>query len=68
MSKFAKPNVQAMIRGADVADSEPAKAVRFTLPLDAELTGQIDDARKKYRMTRLAWIRQAIIEKLEREG
>lgn len=68
MSKFAKPDLQAVIRKADVADSPEIKPVRFTLPLDAELTGQIDDARKKYRMTRLAWIRQAIVEKLEREG
>jgi hypothetical protein len=68
MSKFTKPTVQAVIRAADVAESTPAKAVRFTLPLDVELTEQIDQARKRLRQSRLAWIRQAIIEKLEREG
>lgn len=68
MSKFTKPTVQAVIRAADVTESTESKAVRFTLPLDAELTEQIDQARKRLRQTRLAWIRQAIVEKLEREG
>jgi hypothetical protein len=72
MSKFSPRkvgNVEEMIRAADVQDSKPpAKGVRFTLPMDEELTAAVDAARKKAGgMTRLAWIRQAIANELKRQ-
>jgi hypothetical protein len=78
MSKFVKPkpaavtqaDINRVIEGADAVDDRPtAKETRFTMTLDAEMTAQIDRARKATgRLTRLAWLRQAAAEKLERDG
>jgi hypothetical protein len=78
MSKFEKPaaksptkaDIDRVIGAADAADDRPAeKEVRFTMTLDSEMTAQIDRARKATgRLSRLAWLRQAAAEKLERDG
>ena len=72
MSKFAKPkpagaitqaDIDRVIEGADAVDdrkAEPktAEDVRFTMTLDSETAGRVDQARKKAgRLTRLSWIR-----------
>jgi hypothetical protein len=83
MSKFAKPkpagavtqaDIDRVIEGADAvddrkADQKTGEDVRFTMTLDSETAGRVDQARKKAgRLTRLSWIRLAVAEKLEREG
>lgn len=83
-SKFSRPNreptseeVDRIIGKAETRD-EPAPAssttlpeveVRFTMVLPADLSDRVDKARKAAGgMARLAWIRLAIAEKLNRDG
>lgn len=79
MSKFSKPQPKAIqtptladiervingasTDGAGVTDGE----IRFTLTLPKGMAAQIDRARKSAALTRLAWIRLAVAEKLARE-
>jgi hypothetical protein len=82
MSKFAKPGtkpkltaaeIDRVIGAAEAHDASPpaaplAEDVRFTMTLPGDLADAVDAARKRARLTRLAWIRLAVAEKLEREG
>jgi hypothetical protein len=82
MSKFAKPKPQqepskddidrvigsAEAKDGRVDDPAPRPDVRFTMVLSPEEADKADAARKKAgRMSRLAWIRQAMAEKLARD-
>ena len=83
MSKFAKPKPQAqreptqddidrVIGKAEARDDRPVTPeaeVRFTLVLPVSMADRVDAARKKAGgIARLAWIRLAIAEKLDRDG
>ncbi len=51
------------------ASQEPAAESRFTMVLSADMAERVDKARKGAGgMARLAWIRLAIAEKLNRDG
>jgi len=81
-SKFSRPQrapteaeVEHIITKADTRDdpapvaSAPEAEVRFTMVLPADMSERVDKARKGAGgMARLAWIRLAIAEKLNREG
>lgn len=83
MSKFSTPRAKAtptqaeidrVIGAAEAHDATPAangeadKEIRFTMVLSGDQSEGIDASRKRSKLTRLAWIRLAIAEKLEREG
>jgi hypothetical protein len=72
MSKFAKPtkaDVDRIIGGAEAKDGKPGKETRFTMILQPALTHQVDMACEKAGgMSRLSWIRLAIVEKLARDA
>lgn len=76
-------DIERVIQGADAVDGRAEEAanlkpapqpadqgeVRFTMTLPADMDGRIDRARKRAGgLTRLAWIRLAVAEKLERDG
>lgn len=68
--------IDRIIGGADAVDDRRADnpapdggEVRFTMTLDAELGARVDRARKRAGgLSRLAWLRLAAAEKLERDG
>ena len=72
-------DIERVIQGADSVDdrrdekkpireADPSE-VRFTMTLPGEMDSRIDRARKAAGgLTRLAWIRVAIAEKLARDG
>lgn len=79
MSKFAKPKsaplptaeqIERVISAAPTHDGVQAEAeeMRFTMTLPAAMAAKVDEARKVASLTRLAWIRVAIAEKLARDG
>ena len=75
-AQVSEAAIERVIQGADAVDDrrQPDIAVdqvevRFTMTLTGEMAGRVDQARKKAGgLTRLAWIRLAAAEKLEREG
>jgi hypothetical protein len=78
MSKFSKPkpdaktqaDIDRVIAGAEAADDRKTTSggdVRFTMTLPPDMAARIDAARQSACLTRLAWIRLAIAEKLARE-
>ena len=79
MSKFTKPqpkaiqtptraDIERVIDGASTDGSGAADGeIRFTLTLPKGMADQVDRARKTAALTRLAWIRLAVSEKLARE-
>jgi hypothetical protein len=46
----------------------PDEDVKFTMVLTKRLCQDIDAARRQTKIPRIAWIRQAILERLAREG
>lgn len=80
MSRFKRPEtgkgptkaeIDRVIAGAEARDgvgADEAKEKRFTMTLPEQLADDVDRARERSGLTRLAWIRLAITEKLEREG
>ena len=81
-SKFSRPQreptlagVEHVIGKAETRDDPvptvpaPEAEVRFTTVLTVSMSERVDKARKKAGgMARLAWIRLAIAEKLDRDG
>lgn len=74
MSKFQKPKpavteaaAAAVIERAKTDGTDQAGEVRFTMTLPADLAAAVDKARRPAALTRLAWIRLAVAEKLDRE-
>ena len=74
----SKEDIDRVIGGAEARDGhieevvtaspEPRADVRFTMVLSPEEADEVDAARKKAgRMSRLAWIRQAMAEKIARD-
>lgn len=49
-------------------EKAPEKEIKFQMVISPELCRSIDEARKLSSTSRLAWLRQAAQEKLEREG
>jgi len=79
-SKFSRPQrepslaeIEQVIGKAETRDdpagTAPEAEVRFTLVLPSSMAERVDTARKAAgRLARLAWIRLAIAEKLNRDG
>jgi hypothetical protein len=77
---ITQADIDRVIEGADAVDDRKAEPkpepkpddhaeVRFTMTLTGEMAGRIDHARRAAGgLTRLAWIRLAVAEKLARDG
>lgn len=75
-AQVSEADIERVISGADANDDRKAEPkpegqgeVRFTMTLTGPMAGRVERARKAAGgMTRLAWIRLAVAEKLTREG
>ena len=82
MGKFARPtkptqaDIERVIQGADAADGRQSDKptavegeVRFTMTVPTDMAAEVDVARKRLgNINRLAWIRLAMREKLDRDA
>ncbi|GEO43620.1 hypothetical protein SAE02_77680 [Skermanella aerolata] len=75
-AQVSEADIQRVIGGAEANDDRKAEQkpddqgeVRFTMTLTGAMAGRVERAREGAGgMTRLAWIRLAVAEKLAREG